>query len=89
MNTDIALYWVQQALQTSALICAPLLGVALVVGLIVSIVQAITSIQEATLSYIPKMLAVAVVLLLLSPWMIQMLADFTTHVFAFIPNISK
>ncbi|HET6567154.1 MAG TPA: flagellar biosynthesis protein FliQ [Rhodothermales bacterium] len=89
MNTDIALYWVQQALQTAAIICTPLLGTALLVGLLVSILQAITSIQEATLSYIPKMLAVAVILLLLSPWMLQMLADFTTQTFTFIPNISR
>ncbi len=89
MNTDVALYWTQQGLQTAILVCAPLLGAALVVGLAVSVFQAITSIQEMTLTYIPKMLAVAVVLLVLTPWMLQMLVDFTTHVFAFIPSISQ
>ena len=89
MNSDVALFWVQEALKTSVTLLAPILGTALVVGLVVSLFQAITSIQEMTLSYIPKMLAVGAVLLLLSPWMLQMLADFTTHVFAFIPNVSR
>ncbi len=88
MNTDVALFWVQEALKTAALITAPLLGAALVVGLIVSLLQAITSIQEMTLSYIPKMMVVAIVLLLLAPWMLQMLSDFTTHIFQVIPDIS-
>jgi flagellar biosynthesis protein FliQ len=89
MNTDVALYWVQEALQTAILVCAPLLGIALVVGLVVSLLQAITSVQEMTLSYIPKMLAVALVLLFLSPWMLQTLSDFTAQVLTFIPNVAR
>lgn len=84
----MALYWVQQALRTALLITGPLLGMALVVGLVVSLIQAITSIQEMTLSYIPKMMAVGVVLLILAPWMLQTLVDFTTAVIQFIPNVS-
>ena len=44
--------------------------------------------QEMTLSYIPKILAVALILLILTPWMLQFLIDFTTHVIQFIPNVS-
>jgi len=54
----------------------------------VSLFQALTSIQEMTLSYIPKILAVALLLLVLAPWMIQILTEFTTRVFQFIPLIS-
>ena len=89
MNNDVALYWVQEAMQTAMLMAMPLLGVALVVGLLVSLFQAITSMQEMTLSYIPKILAIALVLLLLTPWMLQLLTDFTTHVMQFIPNVSR
>lgn len=89
MNTDVALYWVQEALKTAVMLTAPLLGMALVVGLVVSLVQAITSIQEATLAYIPKMAAVGLVLLLLAPWMLEILSDFTIHVIQFIPEVSR
>lgn len=89
MNTDVALFWIQEALKTAALLTAPLLGVALVVGLIVSLIQALTSIQEMTLSYVPKMAAVAAILLLLAPWMMEILSDFTTNVLNFIPSVSR
>jgi flagellar biosynthetic protein FliQ len=59
------------------------------VGLLISLLQAITSVQEMTLSYVPKMLIVGLVLLLLAPWMLNTLIDFTNHVFDFIPNISR
>ena len=89
MNTDVALYWVQEAMQTAMMLTLPLLGAALAVGLLVSLFQAVTSMQEMTLSYIPKILAVALILLLLAPWMLQLLIDFATQVMAFIPNVSR
>ena len=89
MNSDVALFWTQEALQTAVLVALPLLGVALAVGLLFSIFQAITSVQEMTLSYIPKMLAVAAVLLLLAPWMMEMLTDFAVRVLDYIPRISQ
>jgi flagellar biosynthesis protein FliQ len=88
MNTDVALFWVQEALRTAVMMTAPLLGAALAVGVTISLVQAITSVQEMTLSYIPKMLAVVAVLLLLAPWMLEILTDFATNAILFIPNVS-
>lgn len=89
MDTDIALFWVQDALQTAVLITAPLLAAALAVGVGVSLFQAVTSMQEMTLSYIPKMVAVAVVLLVMAPWMLETLTDFMTRIINFIPAISE
>ncbi|MFW5955498.1 MAG: flagellar biosynthesis protein FliQ [Rhodothermales bacterium] len=89
MNTDVALFWLQEAIKTGALLSAPLLGIALAVGLIVSLFQAVTSIQEMTLSYIPKMVAVGIILLIFTPWLLQMIVDFTTSAFQFIPNVSR
>jgi flagellar biosynthesis protein FliQ len=89
MNAEVALYWVQQSLETSIMVLGPLLGAALAIGLVVSIFQAVTSMQEMTLSFIPKLLVVAVVLFLLAPWMLQVLVDFTTHAFTAIPTISQ
>lgn len=64
----------------------PLLGVALVVGLLVSIFQAVTQLQEMTLTFIPKIIAVFLALLFLSPWMLSMMVDFTREIFSNIPN---
>jgi flagellar biosynthetic protein FliQ len=82
------LFWIQESLKTAAMLTAPLLGVALIVGLIISLLQALTSIQEMTLSYVPKMAAVAVILLIMAPWMMEILSDFTISVLNFIPSIS-
>lgn len=88
MNSDVALFWIQESLKTAALLTTPLLVAALIVGLIISLLQAVTSIQEMTLSYVPKMAVVAIVLLLLAPWMMQILSDFTVNVLNFIPSVS-
>lgn len=89
MNSDVALFWLQEGIRISLLVSAPMLAVALAVGLLTSLFQAVTSIQEMTLSSIPKILAVAAVLILLGPWMLQHLTDFTAGVFTFLPNVSR
>ena len=88
MNVDVALFWIQQAMQLAAMLAGPLLIAALAVGICVSLFQAVTSMQEMTLSYIPKIVIVGGVLLVLTPWMLEMLTDFTTQVFSFIPNVA-
>jgi len=89
MNSDVSLYWVQEALYTAVLVASPLLGVALLVGLGVALFQAVTSMQEMTISFIPKLIAMVLVLLLLASWMMQMLTDFTTAAFTFISSVSQ
>lgn len=65
----------------------PILGVSLVVGLLVSIFQAVTQLQEPTLSFIPKILAVVLVIVLAGPWMLNSLLSFTTQLFSGISEI--
>ncbi|GAB5537445.1 MAG: flagellar biosynthesis protein FliQ [Rubricoccaceae bacterium] len=89
MTPETALHWSQTALMLALTVATPLLGSALSVGLVVSLFQAMTSIQEMTLSSIPKMFAVAGVLLLLAPWMIEMMTDFSTEVFRAIATVSQ
>lgn len=89
MNVEVTLFWVQETLRTALMLVGPLLGVGLVAGLMVSLFQAVTSMQEMTLSYIPKILAVAAVLFILAPWMLETLTDFAINVIRFIPNISQ
>ena len=77
----------QQALQVMLLISAPVLAVALAVGLLVSIFQAATQINEMTLSFIPKLVAMLVTLLLTGPWMLAMITDYMRGLFESIPAL--
>ncbi|SHN81050.1 flagellar biosynthesis protein FliQ [Desulfitobacterium chlororespirans] len=81
MNQSDVLYLAKEALMTALMIGGPVLGVSLLVGLMVSIFQAMTQIQEQTLTFIPKILAIALVMLLLGPWMLNVITGFTTNLF--------
>jgi len=71
----------QQAIYTGIIIAAPMLGLGLIVGLIVAVFQATTQINEQTLVFIPKILAVAIALLLFGPWIIKTMTEFTTNLY--------
>jgi flagellar biosynthetic protein FliQ len=77
----------RQALWATVLVSAPLLVVALAVGLVVGIIQAATSINEMTLSFIPKLIALALAMVLFGSWMLGMLMDFTRGIFQRIPAL--
>ena len=77
----------QRALEMAVLVSAPLLLTALVVGVLISLFQAATQINEMTLSFVPKLLALVLVLLLAGPWMLQLLIDFTRNLIKDIPNL--
>jgi|UniRef100_Q47I13 flagellar biosynthetic protein FliQ len=77
----------RQAIEVTLLISAPMLITALVVGLIVSIFQAATQLNESTLQFVPKLVAMFVVLLLTGPWMIQYLVDYIQRLFGSIPQL--
>ncbi len=77
----------REALTVTLLVAAPMLIFGLIIGLIISIFQAITQINEMTLTFVPKILAVALSLLIFLPWMINLLTDFTQHMFALIPGL--
>jgi flagellar biosynthetic protein FliQ len=87
MDTAMVIDLGRQALWAIALISAPLLGVALAVGLVIGIIQAATSINEMTLSFIPKLIALALALLLFGSWMLVTLVDFTRSIFERIPTL--
>ena len=86
MTTDLVSFVSRETLFVVAYVCAPVLGIALVVGLAVGIFQAITSFQEMTLTFIPKILAVGIVLLILTNWFLDLLVNYTELVFS---EISK
>ena len=87
MTPGYAIQLGQDSLMTVLYVAGPLLIVALVVGLGVSIFQAVTQVHEMTLTFIPKILAVAAVLMFMLPWMIRKMVDFTVGILSSIPTI--
>lgn len=77
----------QRALEMAALLSAPLLLSALIVGVLISLFQAATQINEMTLSFVPKLLVLVVVILLAGPWMLELLISFTQNLLRDIPNL--
>jgi flagellar biosynthesis protein FliQ len=87
MTPDTVIKLAEQSIFTIIILSAPLLLVALAVGLIVSVFQAMTQIQEQTLSFIPKILAVFISLVIFGPWMLTILLDYTRNLFQQLPLI--
>lgn len=81
MTEELVIKLGQDALRTTAMLAAPLLISTLVVGLAVSIFQALTQINEATLTFIPKMIVVALVFVLAGPWMMDVMSTYTINLF--------
>lgn len=77
----------RHAMEVTLMIAAPMLLVALIIGLIVSIFQAATQINEATLSFIPKLVGVFVALVLAGPWMLTIMLDYMREIFSGIPGL--
>ncbi len=77
----------RQAIEVTLIISAPILLTALIVGLIISIFQAATQINESTLQFVPKLVAMFVVLILLGPWMLQYMIDYIQRLFGSIPQL--
>ncbi len=89
MGTEQVLDITRQAMKLAILLSAPVLVFGLVVGLFTNVLQAVTQISESTLQVIPKLLAMLLALFLFSPWMIDLLTDFTTQLFENIPNLVR
>ena len=89
MSESMVISILKDAITTAIIIAGPLLIVAVVIGLIVSIFQATTQIQEQTLTFLPKVLCVALVGLLIGSFMLHTLEGFTERIFSIISNITK
>ena len=85
MSGDLVIQMAQEALRMVLLISAPMLKLGLLVGLAVSVFQATTSIQEQTLAFIPKIVAVFVAILIFGPWMLRLMVEYVTNVLVNLP----
>ncbi len=89
MTPDAVVGLMAEAIKVTLLISAPVLLVGLVVGVLISIIQAVTQIQEITLVFVPKIIAVMVVLVAALPWMINLMISYTHNLIASIPMAIK
>jgi len=87
MTPELVVQLARRAFETVLLLSAPLLIFSLVVGLIVSIFQAVTSINEVTLTFVPKIVAVMIAMIIFFPWMMTYLSDFTREVYSLIATM--
>lgn len=87
MGADQALELMQQLFWNSLVVAAPVVIVAMLVGLTISVLQVATQLQEMTLSYIPKLLAATLALIVLGPWMIAKITQFALYAFKLIPSL--
>lgn len=86
MSSDIVIQIGQEALLMVMLVSAPMLGLGLMVGILVSIFQATTQIQEQTLAFIPKIIAVFVAILVFGPWMLRLMVDYMRNLLINLPG---
>ncbi|SDF39265.1 flagellar biosynthesis protein FliQ [Sporolituus thermophilus] len=89
MSGDLAIQIGRDALSMVMLVSAPMLGLGLLAGIIISIFQATTQIQEQTLSFIPKIIAVFAAIILFGPWMLSLMVDYTRQIFINLPHLIR
>lgn len=87
MTEQMVVYLFREAFYTTLLVSSPMLLLSLVVGLVIAIFQAATSIQEITLTFVPKIIIVAIVAVLTLPWMMEIMITFTLNIFNQIPAL--
>ncbi len=89
MTEGYILGFAKDALMVTLSLAAPVLVVSLAIGILISLFQAATQINEVTLTFVPKMIGVGIILVLLGSWMAQQLLTFTTNVFMNLPNMPR
>ncbi len=89
MNEELIIKLGQDAMRVTAMIAGPMLIATLVIGLIVSVFQALTQINEATLTFIPKMIVVAIVIVVAGPWMMDVMTSYTINLFENIATMVR
>jgi flagellar biosynthesis protein FliQ len=89
MNVEMAIDLLRQLITISLVLIGPIVLVSVVVGVAVSLFQAVTSIQEQTLTFVPKLIAVALLLIFAAPWMVRQMMQFTVTCFSRLPEMVK
>jgi flagellar biosynthetic protein FliQ len=88
MHADLAMRLMGELFWTGLLVSLPTLGITMLVGLVVSVLQVVTQVQELSLSFVPKLLAAAASLVVLGPWMLRQLSGYFTRLWSTIPSLT-
>lgn len=86
MNVELAVELFRELLRTSLVMVLPMLLTAMFIGIIVSLLQAVTSIQEQTLAFVPKLVAVVVLMIFIAFWLVEVITNFTIEIFGRLPS---
>ena len=86
MTTEFVLFWGQQTIKTAILVTSPILFAGMFVGLTVGIFQSVTQIQEMTLTFIPKIVAIMLIIIILGRWMAGQMVNYTHRIFVSVPD---
>jgi flagellar biosynthetic protein FliQ len=89
MTPELVVQLARRSFEVTLMLSAPLLIASLVVGLIISVFQAVTSINEATLAFAPKIIAVMVAMIIFFPWMMSYMSDYTREIYSFIATMRR
>jgi flagellar biosynthesis protein FliQ len=89
MDSNFVLYLGRHTMETALLLSAPILLTCMIVGILITILQAVTSIRDSTLTIVPKLLAVGAVILIFGNWMLQVTLRFTTEIFTQVQNVIR
>jgi len=85
MHADLALKMMSDLFWTGLLVCLPLLGLTMLVGIVISLLQVVTQVQEMSLTFVPKLVTAAAVMIVAGPWMLRKLTQFTVQLWGSIP----
>lgn len=87
MHADLALKMMSDLFWTGLLVCLPLLGLTMLVGIVISLLQVVTQVQEMSLTFVPKLVTAAAVMIVAGPWMLRKLTQFTVQLWGSIPSM--
>ena len=87
MHADLALKMMSDLFWTGLLVCVPLLGLTMLVGVVISILQVVTQVQEMSLTFVPKLFTAAAVMIVAGPWVLRKLTQFTVQLWSGIPAL--
>jgi flagellar biosynthesis protein FliQ len=87
MQADLALHLLSELVWTSLVVCAPVLGLTMLVGLVISILQVVTQVQEMSLTFVPKLLTAAICLIVFGSWMLRQMAQFSTRLWSSMASL--
>lgn len=85
MRSDVALHLLADLFWTGLLVCGPVLGLTMLVGVLISVLQVVTQVQEMSLTFVPKLIVAAVTLVMFGPWMLRTLSAFSVRLWTGIP----